>query len=387
MWLGRDRALDRSAWVYVGSGERFPWPESRLPVSARDAAPLAARRHGRRTALGCLGSDLRIAADGASAHAKRTAVGANPRGAGRLDERAARAAADGSLPPRLSPECVWIDRGGRLKLLDAPLVPEAPPDAALDSTARAEREETADAQADDPALRACAFFQSLLARLVQGRILPGHAREFVAQAAARPATEETLAWGASNWSRWRTVPPRCAGTIGWRRWPCSACTEQTLYVTVAWLPALAVVGWSDEPNVRAIVLAPLFAFLLPWAIGFWLRGGPAFSLTGVQVCRRNGSPAGRMRCAWRNVWAWAPAMLAHSLLACVVAMFFVDPETGAEIDDLQFDYADGSFKVFLSMVCGWSSLFLLHAVGALVAVVSPRRGLQDLLSGTLLTPK
>jgi hypothetical protein len=53
------------------------------------------------------------------------------------------------------------------------------------------------------------------------------------------------------------------------------------------------------------------------------------------------------------------------------------------ISDLAAPHDNGMFIVAL----GWWPPLLAHALGALFSIVSPQRGVQDLLAGTSLAPR
>jgi hypothetical protein len=297
---------------------------------------------------------------------------------------------DGSLPQGLTWEQIWLDRGGRIKLLDAPL--EATQDnhqALHDEQGITQGVMTTLGNGDsaNAAERAVVFFRAVLARLIEGGILPGHVRDFVEQLASQPATAETLAWARAQLELMAHRPAVLRWDHRLATLAVSASTEQTVYVTVAWMPALVLAAWPTQPGGLTVALAALTGLLAPWAVGYWLWGGPVFLLTGVQVRLRNGQPAGRLRCAWRNLLAWAPAMLGNSLLACSVVLFFVDPETGEAMAEFALNSQDGTAREFLALMFGWTALLALHAAGACIAFLSPRRGLQDFLAGTRLATK
>ena len=67
------------------------------------------------------------------------------------------------------------------------------------------------------------------------------------------------------------------------------------------------------PTVAAMAAVWLLILILPFAVGFWTEGGPAFRLVGIAVRRADGRPASRFRCGVRTALSWVLPLLAGSL--------------------------------------------------------------------------
>ena len=93
------------------------------------------------------------------------------------------------------------------------------------------------------------------------------------------------------------------------------------------------------------------------------RGGWFLRLLGIAVVTRNGEEASHMRALWRATIAWSPALV--FLAAWTNA--YLNPFPSAEVATI--------------------ILLTLAAAGAVWAVVSPSRGIQDRLAGTWLVPR
>jgi hypothetical protein len=160
-------------------------------------------------------------------------------------------------------------------------------------------------------------------------------------------------------------------------------TELGCYFIVAFvIPLFATAALHLSPGAQAVVMLSLC--LVPAVVAALFRGGPVFWLTRIDVIRNDGRPAGRFRCAWRNLIAWAGLILPYGWLASFIGAF--PPSDGtANSTPAGEMYVDP--VSFLVPMCGAELLGLLFLIGAVWAVVQPRRGLQDWLAGTCLIPR
>jgi hypothetical protein len=127
-------------------------------------------------------------------------------------------------------------------------------------------------------------------------------------------------------------------------------------------------GWS---LVSAAV--PLFILLL---LAVLFRGGLTFSLMGFCLIRRDGRPAGHLRCAWRALVAWGPPTL---LLMAAVALdiwFW----TLAQVETRQ------PWMPLVSGVLRWT-VPLIVVLYPVLAIRFPQRTLHDWLAGTYIVPR
>jgi len=124
----------------------------------------------------------------------------------------------------------------------------------------------------------------------------------------------------------------------------------------------------------------LLSIGLPAALGFALRGAPVLRFMGIDVVRKDGRPASRVRCAWRNLVVWAPIMIMSSFFSLLMIMSSMfegesgDPPTTTMI-------VLGLFSCSVPLLC------LLVVLGTIYALVHPQRGLQDLIADTCIVPR
>jgi hypothetical protein len=282
-----------------------------------------------------------------------------------LAEELMAAVADGTLPEMVTLEQVWIDVGGRVRLLDGALRASAAAEPALPSVV-------------PPAKRAIDLLRAVADLCTRGQVLPGHAQAFVGELAARSADSAALAWAVGQLReltrrraelRWDDRLGILAVTAG---------LEYTFFWLTGLLVSLAVWYCGGLPFELRMLPALAFDVALPAILGFWWRGGPVFHFLGIEVRRPDGRPAGRLRCAWRNVVAWVPLISFNAVLPIFML-------TGLGVSEPEMS---GPIMMAVALLgCGGACVELFALGGVLYAILSPRRGIQDLLAGTCLVPR
>lgn len=315
-----------------------------------------------------------------------------------LAEELVAASADGTLPAALTLEQVWVDRDGRMKLLDAPIESLAMNDATVAPAAIPETVSPVGL------LRAAA--QLFSQTQVQSHALPVHVQDFIAELMRRPDDIATLVWAVDQLRLSLTR----AASLSWSdrlvAVGVSTGTEYSFYdipICLLTLALLKLPGLTDSVPMGSvpmgsvpmgsIPMGPLrmvsiftLALAMPVAVGFWTSGGPVFRLLGIEVRRSNGQPAGRVRCAWRNLVAWMPVILVYSFSAAVLPALLPTAKMGTATDPAGLS-PEWQVVVFALAAMVPAFMMLLHVAGACYAVASPQRGIQDLLAGTRLVPR
>ncbi|MGO9201651.1 MAG: protein kinase domain-containing protein [Limisphaerales bacterium] len=260
---------------------------------------------------------------------------------------------DGTLPPFLGLDRVWITGDGRAKLLDFP-APGAPAPAAGASLPSPPMPNSADASR---------FLGQIAAAALEGR----------AEAAAKPPGEVSVSlplhvrkflWGLPQLpdagSLLLALQPLLHSTVVVTRLQRAAAAAACLVValTVGCLVSDALVP-ADNDILTNRFYATLAAFAcLPALVALVFRGGPILFATGVAFVRRDGTPASRGRLFWRATVAWSPAMMVLWALA----------------------------TPGISLGRPWLILGVVFGL-AFLSVALPRRGLQDRLAGTWPVPR
>jgi hypothetical protein len=362
----QDDLLQRPVWIHLGPSGAAPTPVERVRLA-------------RPTRLRWLQGG---ATDGQPWDAFEAVVGAPLLDAlgrgGRLEweqgrfvlldlaEELAAAVADGTLPESLTLEQVWLDHGGRVKLLDRAVPPPGVPEAAPGATLAA-------------AERALVLLRTATDLCTRGQVLPGHAQHFSRELAERPAEAETLTWAARqlrDLTR-RSVTLRWDDRLGILA--VTAGIEYSFYWLVGLLVSLLAWTFSDLPMEQRVLPALVIDVALPALLGFWLRGGPVFHFLGIEVRRLDGRPASRWRCAWRNVVAWLPLTFFNAVLPLYIAMQTMSPDAET--------LPHSVLVLAILFSCGGACVGVLALAGVIYSIIRPRRGIQDLLAGTCLVPR
>jgi hypothetical protein len=126
---------------------------------------------------------------------------------------------------------------------------------------------------------------------------------------------------------------------------------------------LAVVPPGDLATVIIIMMA--FFVVIPGILAALIfRGAPALYLSGIAIQNAEGGRAGRLRCFLRALVALSPFLLATLLLI--------------------WDKGDSAFAIANRLL---PILVPVAVLGAVYAVASPERGIQDVIVGTHLVPR
>ena len=293
---------------------------------------------------------------------------------------------DQTLPQQLSLNQVWTNHSGHLKLLDRPLtLPSQKMLGKVHSN-------------PDPAKRAADLFSELLAVYSEQHSVPIHVIEFRNEFEARsrvagPGEKEHFAWAArqlaefadrpSNWN-WDDRLGLLAVAFG---------SEFPIYAASVFMVGFLMISLSVPSPLQLGVVTFAAVAALAFAMGFVLNGGLAMKLSGIQVCRRRTNlTASRFRCGIRNLVAWILFidLLVSLLVVIQISLFSV------EAGDAVVDALGKSIVISGNSVGAAKSVFLLLGTlpalfliffGVVWALISPPRGLPDLVAGTKLIRK
>jgi hypothetical protein len=372
----RDEALNRQVWVVVRPVAKPGVPTARVHV-ARAARPrwlqsgeTASSRWDAFEAV--VGAPLRYAL-----------TTAESRGWARgrfllleLAEELVAASADGTLPASLTVDHVWLDRDGRLKLLDT----------AIESLGAGGRPVSPASSSETAS--PVGLIRVVLQMFSTGQILPVHAQDFQTELSRRPDGDDTLAWTVAQLREFSTHTASLTWSDRLVAVGVSTGTEYSIYdmlVCLTMLGLLMLPALSEPVRLAAIFI---FALAVPVAVGFWTRGGPVFLLLGINVRDRHGGQAGRMRCAGRNFVAWMPVMLAYTFNVAVLPELVQSIQPGSSTATSGDGFGDAWQGLMIALaVMAPAFAMLLHAAGTFYAVARPQRGIQDLLAGTRLVPR
>jgi hypothetical protein len=422
VWLAQDQVLRRTVWIYASTGQQ------EQPSGRRVSVVRPTRQHwlqgGTAPATDATSAPAGTSGDGPVRWDAYEAVLGAPllvaavhiRGFGwvngrslllDLAEELAAAIDDETLPPALSLQQVWVDRGGRVKLLDAPLAasfshaPGTSSSSAAGGDGSGENVPAPQPPRFDPssvgpvvspfaagfgsqqaaAERAIRLLAEAANLVTRGQMLPVHAQEFVNGLKNRPPTRASLDLSIEHLRATADHSPR----LGWDDRLGVLCVSMGLELNAyMWFMFLVVAVLSNVPGLRTqaeILIPAALTPLLALAVGYCFRGGPVFRLLGVEVCLADGRPAGRWRCAGRNFLAWFPFVSPYSAFAWVLVNSVLQKQPNAGMND------PAEFAVIVPLMCGSECVLVFFFIGGLWAIVQPQRGLQDLFAGTWLVPK
>jgi hypothetical protein len=359
--LGEDPALGRKVWLWLHApGDPLFSPARRQIARMTRLRWLAGGREGEDAwdallaPVGCPVADL-IEKEGRLSWAEVRPL------LDQLGEELELASREGTLPSRLTLCQLWVDRHGRVQLLDIPL--EAPtgasamtggPDGllhllgqvaalALEGKPRPAGEPPFPIRAPVPE-----HASAILDRLVGVRSPYRQVSQFLADLAAtqdRP-TQMSLTLRGGHLA---LLAPLLAFAVF---------TIWSLSVPLRGSPDAGHDAVFDYVSVAA--LAGLVVLWMIWA--FLFRGGLTFRLMGIALVRSDGSRASRRRCAWRTFLLWAPFVSLYGLV-----LWLFGKEWG--------------------MLFGLLALLCLLCLYLVLGLVFPRRPPQDFLAGTYLVPR
>lgn len=280
-----------------------------------------------------------------------------------LAEELAAGVEDGSLPFLVGPEQIWIVRDGRVKLLDEPLQASQATEPASPTPSVA------------PAEQAAAVLRRVTSDFTQGHILPDHVERFLQEFSERPNNEETIRWASEQL---RSFSDRITDLDWSHRLGCiaaSAGLESPMYMFVAMaIPPLIWVA-AQPAHLIWCITSLVVAAGIPLAVGVRFRGSPVFNLMGISIRRAKGGPAERLRCGFRTMISWVPITSLGTMFG-----FFITSWISPSLSETE----PPSQTLVLIGILSQAFLLLVFAGGVIYSGVSPRRAIQDLLSGTRL---
>jgi hypothetical protein len=267
---------------------------------------------------------------------------------------------DNTLPPSLSVEQLWVQSDGRLLVFDA-LANGSPASPGVSISAGDQQ-------------RALGLLHEATMLLLEGTLsvpggpprrphapVPAHAARLLDRLAEVTGQYEDVASFQADLRASHSYPTQVT-----RRLRAMQVALQAGMLLAALLPMALVLGvayviapeaaWTAYlPGPERTRLPTLTLLAVAWA--FCFRGGWALRGSGLLLVRHDGRPASRLRCAWRALLLWAPAVFLTAAMG--------DSSSTAE----------------------QVALLLLMTAYVGLALLFPRRGPHDILAGTYLVPR
>ncbi len=278
------------------------------------------------------------------------------------------------IPDGLSPNHLWLDHTGRIRILDHTLVPGrcASNGATGQMSANGENSHARAAAVDS--------IQSVLHQFMSCHDHPVDVMKFSRELAERRDGKDVFEWMVNrlNDSIERPTTWNWVDRIGMLA--ISTSLEFGLLMTVVFVASFFVMLVSQSTMLQTVV-SSLAGLCLVATYGYFFNGGPAMHLSGIALRRsRDKAPASRFRSMCRSLVAWFPWVV---LISMLIFLMFYQLNNDPEVINITAENSDITLPILLI------SLFplLLVMVGILFAVLSPSRGLPDYLVGTRMMRK
>ncbi|MDG2383714.1 MAG: protein kinase [Pirellulaceae bacterium] len=287
-------------------------------------------------------------------------------------EELASASKDGTLPNSLATDQLWLNNNGHVKLLDQPL---------LESRRGGESEGvqavvSAGHRLESTDKSSITRFLSAVAQLcIQDEETPGVALDLVRSQHRNPT--QSIDAVASALRRMALHPYRFRWDDRLGVLAISSGVETILYGTVAFVVAMMLGTQTNLPIAYSVATGTVIGLVFAASIGYGLRGGLAFWLTGTDVRSNSRAPASSARCAWRNVVAWTPVLSFQAVLG-IWFIFLSGMVAGVGNVPMETRFTWTMLSAYLG------AFGIVQIVGFVTAILQPRRGLQDILAGTYL---
>jgi len=157
--------------------------------------------------------------------------------------------------------------------------------------------------------------------------------------------------------------------------------EYAIIMSAILLACFAIIN-SDLSAVSQAIFSWCAGCLIVGIMGYVSHGGLAIRLSSVSVRRsRDKSQASRLRTAIRAIIGWIPSI---TLLTMVMFLMYHANESNAEFTP-QIDMTTSPIGPFIAI--GSLLTMAVFALGMLVAIANPIRGIQDFVTGTRLMRK
>ncbi len=292
---------------------------------------------------------------------------------------------DRTLPKTISLSLVWLNQAGQGKLIDKQLVNP------IENNPLGTYEHPQSTRADIdnrqqiPVEDAVVLVQELGELFQRTQIFPNSVQDFLTELQLRPKTVETLQWAEEQLlSRSNSI-----SNLTWdgRLGVLSATLgiELVLYSLVSSVAFLACFFFVPASSSYCFSIGLALSLILPVLFSWRWCGGPVFQVMGIEVCNIKGKKASGLICSIRSIISWAPIF---AIIGVVVLMQLyrdqangLDPPKGtlATLETDPIAQFKGDLIVYYSLIC--------LALGVVIAIVKPKRGIADLLLRTRLMPK
>ena len=292
---------------------------------------------------------------------------------------------DNTLPKIISLSLVWLNQAGQGRLIDKQLVnPIENNSLELNSSPQqnlADSNPRQQAAVED----AVGLVQELGELLLRTQVFPNSVQDFLVQLQQRSKTVETLQWAEEQLkSRSNSI-----SSLTWdgRLGVLSATLgiEMVMYSLVSSVAFLACFFFIPTTVANSFSIGLALSLILPVLFSWRWCGGPVFQVMGIEVCNAKGKKASGLMCSIRSIISWTPIFAIIGIV--ILSQLYRDQVSGADSPNGMMMTPDTDpVAQFSGHLIVYYSLFLL-ALGLVIAIVKPKRGIADLLLRTQLMPK
>ena len=216
-------------------------------------------------------------------------------------------------------------------------------------------------------------------------MFPNSVQDFLVQLQQRSKTVETLQWAEEQLkSRSNSI-----SSLTWdgRLGVLSATLgiEMVMYSLVSSVAFLACFFFIPTTSANSFSIGLALSLILPVLFSWRWCGGPVFQVMGIEVCNAKGKKASGLMCSIRSIISWTPIFAIIGIV--ILSQLYRDQVSGADSPNGMMMTPDTDpVAQFSGHLIVYYSLFLL-ALGLVIAIVKPKRGIADLLLRTQLMPK
>ncbi len=292
---------------------------------------------------------------------------------------------DNTLPKTISLSLVWLNQAGQGRLIDKQLVnPIENNPLELDVNSQSILADSNSRQ-QVAVEEAVGLVQELGELFQRTQVFPNSVQDFLAELQLRSKTVETLQWAEEQLqSRSNSI-----SSLTWdgRLGVLSATLgiELVLYSLVSSVAFLTCFFFVPATSAYCFSIGLALSLILPVLFSWRWGGGPVFQVMGIEVCNVKGKKSSGPVCSIRSIISWTPIF---SIIGIVVLSQLyrdqpggVDSPVGTMMPPITDPIAqlNGDLIVYYSLFC--------LALGVVIAIVKPKRGIADLLLRTRLMPK
>ncbi len=314
---------------------------------------------------------------------------------------------DGTLPAALALPQIWMDKKGHARLLDKQLVHAV--DDHFDHGISPMPNTSV-----EPVEQAVTLVKRLGILIQRTTILPESAQEFLSELDKRPANTSTLAWASNRLNSLSAKLPSMTWDNRIGILAASLGVELVIFVILTGLIFLFCFYIAPVSTNLKLIIGVGLSLVIPIFFGYRFRGGPVFHFMGVQVCDLLGKPSSKLICGIRNAISWFPIICSVGFLytSLLLSEFYFQNNEPTKLDgaanielfqagasggekivpqvDVDASLADDLMhepNVLFALLIVMVICTLMAVFGLLISIVSPKRGMVDLLLRTQLMPK